>query len=503
MSIETGGRSGTKNPIKIIANIFISFIGAGVLGLPFAFKESGVLEGVIIMLAVSVFSIKAMLLLIKCKYKILENQATSKVTAFSKFEKLNLSDSLATKIDQEEMKVLLNSENHELELSEMSNRNEEESIKDLNYGDLGQHAMGNIGRWLVDMTILVSQLGFCCAYLIFISENLSSYISRVSNATFSLCRISPGSCCLPGYTYSKLSRYNRSIHIICRNSTCSHCEMDVQQDHVRPQWLIILLPPLFLLTLLRHLHKLALFRFHPKEFSLKGFPFFFAMAIYCYEGAGMILSLEASCLKEIRHLFNRYFIITISFSTALYIAFGVSGYMNILEHSINVLEHSRIFLSTLHREPSIDDESGKPEIISYCNSTKGGVDTLDQIVRFLSTNRKTRRWPMALFYNILDAAAYNAYLLYRQRHPEFTSKYQKRARREFLKLLTDELLPEEDTNEVIPPKDQKVAEENVRKWCQICARDSRKKTSSKCIKCSKMACNDHKVTQSVCINCIE
>ncbi|XP_022253203.1 amino acid transporter AVT3B-like [Limulus polyphemus] len=164
--------------------------------------------------------------------------------------------------------------------------------------------MGNIGRWLVDVTILVSQLGFCCAYLIFISENLSSYVSRVS----------------------------------------------------KPQWLVILLPPLFLLTLLRHLHKLALFsffaqvsnlfafsvvfwfdfehihsvkkRFHPKEFSLKGFPFFFAMAIYCYEGAGMILSLEASCLKGVRHLFNRYFIITISFSTALYIAFGVSGYMS-------------------------------------------------------------------------------------------------------------------------------------------------------------------------------
>ncbi|XP_022257006.1 uncharacterized protein LOC106472768 isoform X1 [Limulus polyphemus] len=123
MTIETGGRSGTKNPIKIIANIFISFIGAGVLGLPFAFKESGVLEGVIIMLAVSVFSIKAMLLLIKCKYKILENQATSKMTAFSKFEKLNLNDSLPTKIDQEEMNVLLNSENHELELGEMSNGN--------------------------------------------------------------------------------------------------------------------------------------------------------------------------------------------------------------------------------------------------------------------------------------------------------------------------------------------------------------------------------------------
>ena len=30
---------GASNPVKIMANIFISFIGAGVLGLPYAFKE--------------------------------------------------------------------------------------------------------------------------------------------------------------------------------------------------------------------------------------------------------------------------------------------------------------------------------------------------------------------------------------------------------------------------------------------------------------------------------
>ena len=29
----------TRDPIKIVANIFISFIGAGVLGLPYAFKR--------------------------------------------------------------------------------------------------------------------------------------------------------------------------------------------------------------------------------------------------------------------------------------------------------------------------------------------------------------------------------------------------------------------------------------------------------------------------------
>ena len=61
---------GTNSKIKIFANIFISFIGAGILGLPYAFKEvsfysfislasvifllsqAGLLEGLIIMSAV-------------------------------------------------------------------------------------------------------------------------------------------------------------------------------------------------------------------------------------------------------------------------------------------------------------------------------------------------------------------------------------------------------------------------------------------------------------------
>jgi len=34
-----GSSSGTRSTIKVFGNIFISFIGAGVLGLPYAFKE--------------------------------------------------------------------------------------------------------------------------------------------------------------------------------------------------------------------------------------------------------------------------------------------------------------------------------------------------------------------------------------------------------------------------------------------------------------------------------
>ena len=36
--------AGAKQPIKIMANIFISFIGAGILGLPYVFKGVGVIK---------------------------------------------------------------------------------------------------------------------------------------------------------------------------------------------------------------------------------------------------------------------------------------------------------------------------------------------------------------------------------------------------------------------------------------------------------------------------
>jgi proton-coupled amino acid transporter len=43
---------------------------------------------------------------------------------------------------------------------------------------------------------------------------------------------------------------------------------------------------------------------HPKEMDLKGLPFFVGVSIYCYEGAGMILSLQGSVAKDYRSRFQ-------------------------------------------------------------------------------------------------------------------------------------------------------------------------------------------------------
>ncbi|CAG5134824.1 unnamed protein product [Candidula unifasciata] len=293
------GETGTSNLFKIYANIFIAFIGAGVLGLPYAFKEAGILEGICVMMLVAILSVKSMLLLVECKYRIIHNWEMGDIMS-SKSEGLfsNIANNPSERVDllrSEELLITGVKEPKRTLYTFMA------SIY-VSYGDVGYEAVGSAGRLLVDFSIVLSQIGFCCAYLIFICRNMSDIVP--------------------------------------------HIEMG--------HWLLIVLPVLSLLTLLRHLNSLALtsilaqfsivcalsvvlwfdfqhfhsVRIHPREISFENLPFFFVIAVYCFEGAGLILSLEGSLAKDIRHKFSKYFILTMVFVTLLYISFGVCGYMS-------------------------------------------------------------------------------------------------------------------------------------------------------------------------------
>ena len=99
-----------------------------------------------------------------------------------------------------------------------------------------------------------------------------------------------------------------------------------------------------------------------------------------------------------------------------------------------------ILLSTMHHKISIDEEDHKkrPENIKFFNKMKIGVDLVDQMVGTKTCRRQTRRWPLKLFFNLLDAAALNAYTVYRQVHPEQQSTGG--SRRRFLTYLADSLI---------------------------------------------------------------
>ena len=76
------------------------------------------------------------------------------------------------------------------------------------------------------------------------------------------------------------------------------------------------------------------------------------------------------------------------------------------------------------------------ETITFYNDTKFGVDIVDQISRKYSLKSKSRRWPLQVFFNILDLAGINAWILYKETIGENIS------RREFLFQLAAELAAE-------------------------------------------------------------
>ena len=51
-------------------------------------------------------------------------------------------------------------------------------------------------------------------------------------------------------------------------------------------------------------------------------------------------------------------------------------------------------------------------VITCYIATKGGLDTTDQMVRWFTSKRKTLRWPMVIFYNMLNISALNAFILW-------------------------------------------------------------------------------------------
>lgn len=56
--------------------------------------------------------------------------------------------------------------------------------------------------------------------------------------------------------------------------------------------------------------------------------------------------------------------------------------------------------------------SRKPHIILCYNQTKGGVDRFDQMCQNMNSGRNTRRWPLRVFYNMINIACINAYVIY-------------------------------------------------------------------------------------------
>ncbi|XP_058626543.1 uncharacterized protein LOC131537240 [Onychostoma macrolepis] len=156
-------------------------------------------------------------------------------------------------------------------------------------------------------------------------------------------------------------------------------------------------------------------------------------------------------------------------------------------------------LYTQHQHVAISTDKRKPETVTYYNRTKVGVDVLDQMARQYSVKGGTRRWPVAVFYNLLDLAAINACVLYR------SCIENNIPRRDFMLQLAQELRTEWMASKVAPhmimPLDS--ADQLRRMTSMVKAQCKQNKTFAKCLKCRNAVCGKCTVrVMNVCPNCV-
>ncbi|XP_013411025.1 piggyBac transposable element-derived protein 1-like [Lingula anatina] len=97
-------------------------------------------------------------------------------------------------------------------------------------------------------------------------------------------------------------------------------------------------------------------------------------------------------------------------------------------------------LSTMHHDNSVSGDQQKPDIILHYNNTKSGVDNLDHLARMHTSRRKINRWPMVLFFNMVDIAGIAAFIIWLGNFPDWKSSEGSHRRRVFLRELGYELV---------------------------------------------------------------
>lgn len=198
---------------------------------------------------------------------------------------------------------------------------------------------------------------------------------------------------------------------------------------------------------------------------------------------------------------------------------------------------SVILSSTIHNTAEVDDgEQQKPKIILDYNRTKGGVDVFDQIIHEYSSKRKTNRWPLAHFFNLMDASALAAYIVWTSTHLQWKTQVADR-RCTFLKELCENLVrpliarrmqnlvgvsletrsameiflphtvaPDTDKSEdksLEPNKNEKRKSVMIgqKRRCRLCPYTIGRQQRQQCERCFVNVCNEHCSKSILCDTC--
>ncbi|CAI8608904.1 unnamed protein product [Vicia faba] len=225
-----------SSKFKTFANIFISIVGAGVLGLPYSFKKTGWVMGLLMLFFVAFLTYYCMMLLV---------QTRRKLETIIGFQKIN------------------------------------------SFGDLGYAISGPFGRSCVDIMVVLTQGGFCVGYLIFISTTLV----HLSNNNISSTMLSSSSL---GFTPNVLFIwvcFPFQLGLNAIPSLTHLAPLSIFADVIDIGAMgVVMIKDVFIF--LENRPPLKTFG------SLSVFLYGLGVAVYAFEGIGMVLPLESEAKEK-------------------------------------------------------------------------------------------------------------------------------------------------------------------------------------------------------------
>uniref|UniRef100_A0A8D0GFV9 Solute carrier family 36 member 1 n=1 Tax=Sphenodon punctatus TaxID=8508 RepID=A0A8D0GFV9_SPHPU len=276
-SYQRFGETNGTTWIQTLIHLLKGNIGTGLLGLPLAVKNAGIVLGPISLLVMGVIAVHCMRILVKCAHHFC-----------NKLQKpfVDYGDAVMYGLEASPSEWLRT------------------------------HSIW--GRYIVGFFLILTKLGFCCVYFVFLADNLKQVISA-ANGTTNNCRSNETAVLTP--------------------------TMDSRL------YILSLLPFLVLLVFIQNLKFLSIFsmlanlamlgslimiyqyivRGIPESGNLpfvapwKTYPLFFGTAIFAFEGIGVVLPLENK-MKNPRH-FPLILYVGMTIVTILYISLGTLGYL--------------------------------------------------------------------------------------------------------------------------------------------------------------------------------